>query len=215
MGDARNQCATAFGAVYSFYIERPRLARAIGRVQWGIDLAPMYERMAVIGAARAGAVIADVPCGGGVALRALDPGQDVRYLAIDIDDRMLERTRARAAERGLRQVETLKADMRDLPLDDASVDLLCSFSGLHMIDDPQRAVAEFARVLRSGGVLAGSSFVEAGTRRQRLLFRAGERQGIAKPPPDGAAIEGWLRDAGLTDVEVSGRGFVVFYARSL
>ena len=46
---ATNQCATAFGALYDFYIERPWLARAIGRVQWGIDVDPMYASIAAIG----------------------------------------------------------------------------------------------------------------------------------------------------------------------
>jgi SAM-dependent methyltransferase len=213
MPEARNQCATAFGAFYDFYIERPWLSRRIGRLQWGIDVDPLYASMEVIGRQADGATIVDVPCGGGLALRALRPGQDVRFVAVDIDGRMLERTRAKAAARGLHQVETVAADMRALPLDDASADLLCTYSGLHMIDDPERAVREFARVLRRGGELVGTTFVEAGTRRQRLLFKAGERGGLARPPADGATVARWLAAAGLRDVEVGRGGFMLFRAR--
>jgi ubiquinone/menaquinone biosynthesis C-methylase UbiE len=210
---AKNQCAGAFGRLYDFYIERPRLARLIGRAIWGIEVGPMYASMSAIGRAEPGATIVDVPCGGGVALRALAPGQDVRYLAIDISAEMVARVNAKARALGLTQVQTLQADMRELPLADASADLLCSYSGLHMIADPQTAIAEFARVLEHGGTMIGSTFVASGTRRKRALFEAGERRGYAMPPSDAATVAGWLRDAGLTDVEISGEGFTLFRAR--
>ncbi|HEY6780213.1 MAG TPA: class I SAM-dependent methyltransferase, partial [Thermoleophilaceae bacterium] len=123
--------------------------------------------------------------------------------------------RAKAAKRGLAQVETLEADMRRLPLADDSAELVCSYSGLHMIDDPEAAIAEFARVLKPGGQLLGSSFVSDGTRRQRVLFGAGERRGYAAPPRDGVTLRRLLEAAGLQDVKLDGHGFVVFSARML
>jgi ubiquinone/menaquinone biosynthesis C-methylase UbiE len=208
MPDAKNQCATSFGGIYDFYIERPRLAQLIGRVIWGIDVAPMYTSMSAIGVQSGGTTIADVPCGGGLALRSLRAEQDVKFWSVDIEPKMLDRTRAKADARGLGQVETIESDMRKLPFDDGSVDLLCTYSGLHMINDPENAVAEFARVLRPGGKLLGSSFVDAGSRRKRALFRAEEKRGGARPPRDAAQIAEWLRAAGFADVEVSGVGFV-------
>jgi SAM-dependent methyltransferase len=213
MPEAKNQCATSFGGLYEFYIERPRLSRAIGRCLWGVDVAGMYASMEIIGRQADGSTIVDVPCGGGLALRALVPAQDVRYVAIDIDPAMLARTRSKATARGLRAVETVEADMRRLPLPDAGVDLLCTYSGLHMINDPETAISEFARVLKPGGQLVGSSFVATGSRRTRLLFAAGARRGLAVPPADGATIVRWLEAAGLTAIEIDGRGFVVFRAR--
>lgn len=209
---AKNQCAGAAGGVYHFYIERPRLASVIGRAIWGIKIADLYTSMRQIGQVADGATIVDVPSGGGVALRALAPHQQVRYIAVDIDPDMLARTRAKAAALGLNQVETVEADMCRLPFDEASVDLLCTYSGLHMIDKPETAIAEFARVLRPGGRLLGSTFVHDGSRRQRAVFEAGARRGHAVPPPDAATLESWLGECGLTDVELSGRGFVTFSA---
>ena len=92
----------------------------------------------------AGATIADVPCGGGVALRALSPEQDFRYLAVDLSPKMLMRAERRAQARSL-QIELLEADMTDLPLADEEVDLFLSYSGLHMVPNPGEAVAEIAR----------------------------------------------------------------------
>jgi SAM-dependent methyltransferase len=197
MSEALNQCASSFGGVYDFYMERPWLSKLIGRVMWGIDLRTMYENIDEIGELGGGAMIADVPCGGGLALRGLESAQELRFAGVDIDPKMLE---------------TIEADMRELPFEDASVDRLYSFSGLHMINDPERAVAEFARVLKPGGSLIGSSFVMEGTRRKRALWRMEERRGIARPPDDAAAVRAMLLAAGFDEVVVAGSGFVSFSA---
>jgi SAM-dependent methyltransferase len=213
MSEARNQCATSFGGVYDFYIERPRLSRLIGRVMWGIDLRPMYEQIETIGGVDEGAVIADVPCGGGLALRGLRPDQPVRFIGVDIDPKMLARMHDKAEARGLRAVESIEADMRELPFEDASIDRLYSFSGLHMINDPELAVAEFARVLKPGASLVGSSFVADGSRRKRFLTeREIKRVGIARPPRDAAAVSRMLESAGFESIEIAGSGFVNFSA---
>jgi ubiquinone/menaquinone biosynthesis C-methylase UbiE len=103
--------------------------------------------------------------------------------------------------------------MRALPLPDASVELFCSYSGLHMIVDPSRAVAEIARVLAPGGSVVGSAFVADGTRRQRFLFGLAQRRGTAPPLGASRDVARWLREAGLEEVSVEGRGFVVCRAR--
>jgi SAM-dependent methyltransferase len=212
MAAAKNQCAGPFGAVYDFYIERPWLVGIIGRLVWGMSARPMYEAIAELGRVEGGATIVDAPCGGGVALRALRPGQEVRYVAADIAPAMVQRTRERAASAGLTQVEAIEADMRSLPLADASADVFCSFSGLHMIEDPQPAIAEIARVLRPGGRLLGSVFVSDGSRRQRALFAAGARQGHADLAGSAGEYAGWLRDAGFPDVTITPGGFAIFRA---
>jgi len=62
--------------------------------------------------------------------------------------------------------------MVDLPFADEEVDLFLSFSGLHMIPDPERAVAEIARCLKPGGRLIGTTFLSDGSRRARAIFKA-------------------------------------------
>jgi ubiquinone/menaquinone biosynthesis C-methylase UbiE len=66
--------------------------------------------------------------------------------------------------RSLQQVELLEADMTALPFADGEVDLFLSYSGLHMVPDPERAVAEMARCLKPGGELIGTSFFSDVTR---------------------------------------------------
>ncbi len=184
--------------------------RPLARLIWGADLAPLYSTMAVIGMARAGETILDVPCGGGVAFRALSPGQDVRYIAGDISQQMLARAKQRAGERGLGQVEFALADMESLPFADGIADLFLSYSGLHMVEDPESAVREIGRCLKPGGKLVGCTFVREGALRQRALFGIGERLGHPAPPR-AENLHRWLSDAGITDTVIEpARGFVLF-----
>jgi ubiquinone/menaquinone biosynthesis C-methylase UbiE len=204
-----NVCAGPFGAFYDFYIERPWLMRSIGRLVWGIDASVLYASMEVIARAPTGATIVDVPCGGGVAFRALSPAQDVRYLAGDLCQKMLERAGRRAKARSLKQVELLSADMTELPFTDGEVDLFLSYSGLHMVPDPQKAVAEMARCLKPGGRLIGTTFLSDGSRRARALFKAGSYRGHPLPPSR-EDLRGWLEGSFDDPTIGSQAGFAAF-----
>lgn len=211
MADVPNVCAGPFGALYDAYIERERLARPIGRLVWGIDTGPFYDSFEVIRDVPAGGTILDVPCGGGVTFRALTPDQHVRYIAADASDAMLSRASRRAAERGLRQVEVVAADMCALPFEDALADLCLSYSGLHCVTDPERAVHETVRCLKPGGRLVGTTFLAGGTRRKRLLFEFGRRRGHPMPTFDADELARWLSDAGIDAPSVGADGgFVLF-----
>jgi ubiquinone/menaquinone biosynthesis C-methylase UbiE len=210
---ATNACAGPFGGLYDFYIERPWLVGLIGRAVWGMDGSVLYESMESIRNAAPGSTIADVPCGGGVAFRALRPDQDVRYLAGDLDPKMLQRAERKARTRSLRQVEFVGADMAELPFGDAEVDLFLSYSGLHMIDEPRRAIDEIARCLKPGGRVIGTAFFSGGSRRARWIFEAGRRRGHALPPGRDE-LRNWLIDAGLAEPTIGPQPtFAAFCAR--
>ena len=208
-----NVCAGPFGGFYAFYIERPWLMQRIGRAVWGIDSSVLYESMAPIERAAPGAVILDVPCGGGVAFRALRPGQEVRYVAADLDPKMLKRAERRARRQSLDQVEFVVADMTALPFADEEADLFLSYSGLHMVDDVEGAVREIARCLKPGGELVGTTFLANESKRAQRLFDLGARKGHALPPSRDVFLE-WLGSAGLADPTIGPQpGFTSFSAR--
>jgi ubiquinone/menaquinone biosynthesis C-methylase UbiE len=182
----------------------------VARAIWGIELSVLYASMEVISRAGARATILDVPCGGGVAFRELRPEQDVRYLAGDLSEDMLARARRRAQRRSLVQVEFALADMLRLPFADEEADLFLSYSGIHMVSDPERAVSEIARCLRPGGELVGTTILSEGSRRQRALFELGRRLGYAKPP-SGPDLHQWLISSGIVEPVIEPRsGFAVF-----
>ncbi|HEX7290297.1 MAG TPA: class I SAM-dependent methyltransferase [Conexibacter sp.] len=216
MGEVTNVCAGPFGAIYDVYIERPWLAQLVGRAAWGIDIAPLYRSIDAVAALPDGATVLDVPCGGGVALRGLRPGQRLRWIAVDVEPRMLARFERRARERGLGEdaLELVEADMRALPLPDATADVCLAYSGLHMVDEPQAALAELVRCLTPGGELRGGTFVAEGSRRQRALLGHGVRTGQNGPLLPARELRALLEQAGLADVEVAPeRGLALFRGR--
>lgn len=197
--------ASPFGAIYSAYMGRPRLARPIGRVMWGGNPGRYYESMVAIGEVPQGGTIVDCPCGAGAAFRGLSPDSPVRYLAADLSPAMLRRARRNARRRGIDNVEFVEADATTLPLPDGSADLFLSLWGLHCFADPAGALAEAARVLKPGGRLVGASFVAGNdSLRQRLLIRP-DLGDFGRVGTQGE-IEAWLGAAGfgLSQVECSG-----------
>lgn len=184
--------------------------RSIGRVVWGIDASVLYTSMEPISHVAAGATILDVPCGGGVAFRALRPDQDIRYIAGDLSEKMLSRAKRRARTRSLNQIELLTADMTALPFPDGQADLFLSYSGLHMINDPEQAINEIARCLKPGGQLIGTTFLAQGPRRARALFAIGSRSGHPLPPSR-EDLHRWLTTAGIADATIGPQpGFAAF-----
>jgi ubiquinone/menaquinone biosynthesis C-methylase UbiE len=94
--------------------------------------------MGAIGEVPDGGVIVDVPCGAGVAFGGLRADQDVRYIAIDLSPRMLERARRRATRLGLGQIELVEGDTESIPVEAAGVELFLSYWGLHCFPNPLR-----------------------------------------------------------------------------
>lgn len=157
-----------------------------------------------------------MPCGGGVAFRGLRPDQRVRHLAVDLDQGMLSRARARADRAGLDQIEMLPGDMHHLPLEDAAADLCLTYSGLHMISDPEVAIDEMARGLRPADRSWERPSWPAGADESSSCSPWGPRTGHAAPDGTSSDLMRWLGQAGFTDVDVSGHNaFVLFRARRI
>jgi SAM-dependent methyltransferase len=209
MAQERNVCAGPFGAVYDFYIERPWLARLVLGMMWGVDPRPFYRSLSRLAELPDGATVLDVPCGGGVALRGLRPGQSVRWVGVDIEPAMLDRTRRRAASHPDAEVRLIEGDMYRLALEDGTADLCLSYGGLHCVARPQAALTEMVRCLRPGGRLLGSTFLAQGSRRQRLLLR-NDDFGSTGSAED---LQAWLLACGLADVSIDREdGLAVFSA---
>jgi ubiquinone/menaquinone biosynthesis C-methylase UbiE len=146
-----------WAAVYDFFVEREALSRPAGLLLFGTDTRLLYDHMRALDEVPDGGAVLDIPCGGGVALRAVRPEHSFRYVAADIAPAMLERTAEVARSRGLGPlVETAKEDAEALTFDDGSFDLVMSFAGLHCFPHPDVACREIARVLKPGGRLAVS-----------------------------------------------------------
>lgn len=105
----------------------------------------------VLGAALPGGGVAvDVGAGtGNIAVKLALDGRFERVVAVDISEGMLGQARAAAEARGV-TVETRVSDMRPLPLDDSSVDLVVGCAVLHHLPEVAPFLDEVARVLKPG-----------------------------------------------------------------
>jgi ubiquinone/menaquinone biosynthesis C-methylase UbiE len=119
------------------------------------------------------AVVVDVGCGWGRSLPKLHHRfRPQRLIGIDVDPGMLEASAREAAAAGV-SAEFVNCSSSRLTLPDASVDLLFCHQTFHHLIEQERAIREFYRVLKPGGLLL---FAES-TRRYihswiiRLLFR--------------------------------------------
>lgn len=198
--------AGRLGGAYDFAVEHEWIARPGGLALWGTDTRMFYGSFGLIGELPDGSAVLDVPCGGGVALRGLRPGQDVRYVAADLSTDMLARARRRAAALGRNDVEFVAANIERMPFDDNEFDLCVSFNGLHCLPNPSAAVGEIARCLKPGGRLIGDSLVRGAGLRQDLALRVGRRAGVFGVGRTVDELRGWLTDANLTvdRLELSG-----------
>ena len=144
-----------------------------------------------------GSAVLDIPCGGGLALRGLREGQQVRYVAADISPDMLARARRRASALGRDDVEFAEADIERMPFGDGEFDLCLCFNGLHCLPDPAAAVREIARCLAPGGRFIGDAVVRGAARRQDLVIAAFERAGFFGTGGTADDLQRWLVDTGL------------------
>jgi SAM-dependent methyltransferase len=202
------------GALYDRYIQSPLLSRVLGRLQWGSDAVPMRRHMErSVRGVPDGATVVDVPCGGGILLRWLDPSRSVRWLAVDGAERMLGRTARLAAGLGL-QVDTVLADASSMPFDDGIADAVMAYNGLHHFADAPSSLREAMRCLRPGGWLHGSMLVEGERPGSDWLIRRYRRLAAFGPGGTRSDLERWLRDAGFDEVTIACDGAIaVFDAR--
>jgi SAM-dependent methyltransferase len=94
----------------------------------------------------------DVGCGAGHLSFAL-ARSSVRAVATDPAPSMLATVAAAAAQRGLTQIETVRAAAEALPFDSASFDVVATRYSAHHWNDVPAALREMRRVLAPGGLL--------------------------------------------------------------
>ena len=107
-----------------------------------------------------GAQVLDVGCGRGAVLFAARTavGPDGQVTGIDLSRRMVELTRADAAERGFGNIRVAQGDAENPDFPGGSFDAVLAGLSLHLLPNPAAALERYLRLLAPGGVLAFSTF---------------------------------------------------------
>jgi ubiquinone/menaquinone biosynthesis C-methylase UbiE len=100
-----------------------------------------------------GGSLLDVGCGQGKSFRLLrDAFQPARILGLDADPHSIDLSSAEAEREGI-EADLFTADCAQIPLPDASVDIVFCHQTFHHLVEQEHALAEFWRVLKPGGWL--------------------------------------------------------------
>ena len=105
--------------------------------------------------------VVDVGCGAGIdsVLAGVAVGAEGSVTGVDLLPEMVERARRNAADSGLSNCRFVQGQVEDLPLDDASADVLVSNGVVNLSPRKTRALYEIHRVVRHGGRISLADIV--------------------------------------------------------
>jgi ubiquinone/menaquinone biosynthesis C-methylase UbiE len=153
---------------------------------------------------REGETVLDLGSGGGidVLLSARRVGKTGFAFGLDMTDEMLDLARANAAKAGAVNVEFIKGQIEDVPLADATVDVVISNCVINLSADKPAVIREMFRVLKPGGRIGVSDVVAENHLSQDQRAERGSYVGCIAGALSIAEYETELAAAGFTDVSV-------------
>ena len=125
-----------------------------------------------------------------------------RAIGLDMTEEMLALARANAAEAGVENVEFLRGYLEDMPLPDASVDVVMSNCVINLSGDKPQVLREAARVLRPGGRFAVSDVLADADMDERTRADMAAWTGCIAGALTEEEFRDALRDAGFRDIQI-------------
>jgi SAM-dependent methyltransferase len=167
-----------------------------------------------VGAIREGDTVLDIGSGSGTdaLIASLWVGGSGKVYGLDMTPAMLEKARSNAAKMNALNVTFIEGNAEQIPLPDASVDVVTSNGVLNLVPDKPRAFAEIFRVLKPGGRIQISDIVLG----KPIKETSRENPQLWAECIVGAVLEGdyltLFRQAGFSDVAAIGH--VDYFSKS-
>jgi len=151
-----------------------------------------------------GETVLDLGSGAGadVLISARRVGPSGRVIGLDMTDEMLELARTNAAQAGVTNAQFVKGHIEDIPLADASVDVVISNCVINLSADKTAVLAEVARVLRPGGRFAVSDVIADPAMDEATRADMAQWTGCIAGALTHEEFTEVLATAGLVDVEI-------------
>ena len=152
-----------------------------------------------------GETVLDLGSGGGidVILSAKRVGPTGQAYGLDMTDEMLELARKNAADAGITNVTFLKGLIEEVPLPDASIDVVISNCVINLSTEKSKVLGEIARVLKPGGRVGISDVVAEDHLSPAQRAKRGSYVGCIAGALSKSEYEAGLADAGLINVSVA------------
>jgi arsenite methyltransferase len=152
-----------------------------------------------------GETVLDLGSGAGadVLISARRVGPAGRAIGLDMTDEMLALARANAATAGVENADFVKGYIEEIPLPDASVDVVISNCVINLAGDKAQVLREAARVLRPGGRFAVSDVIADGDMDAATRADMAQWTGCIAGALTREEYRAALAAAGLVDVDVS------------
>ena len=171
-----------------------------------------------------GAALASLGCGNPTTVASLEPGETVLDLGsgagidvllsarrvgpsgfvygIDMTDEMLALARKHQNEAGATNVEFRKGMIEDIPLDDATVDVVISNCVINLSADKRSVISEMYRVLKPGGRIGISDVVADNDLSQGERLERGSWVGCIAGALSFDEYSQGLASAGFVDISI-------------
>ena len=172
-----------------------------------------------------GAGLASLGCGNPIAVADLSPGETVLDLGsgggidvllsakrvgptghaygLDMTDEMLDLARRNATDAGATNVTFLHGQIEQIPLPDASIDVIISNCVINLSTDKPAVFSEMHRVLRNGGRIGISDVVVDNDLDPALIIEQATRIGCVAGALTFDAYQQQLTNAGFGDITVT------------
>jgi arsenite methyltransferase len=151
-----------------------------------------------------GETVLDLGSGAGadVLISARRVGPTGKAIGLDMTDEMLDLARRNATDAGVTNVEFHKGYIEEIPLPDASVDVVISNCVINLSGDKDAVLREAARVLRPGGRFAVSDVIADPDMDEATRADMRAWTGCVAGALTREEFERSLRAAGLTEIEI-------------
>lgn len=216
--EGSSSCCGGGGCCGPTTLTADQVAAAVGYDQTELDSLPQGSNMGLscgnptaIASLKAGEIVLDLGSGGGFDCFIAGPkvGASGRVIGVDMTPDMLSKARSNLSiykqRSGLDNVEFRLGEIENLPVADASVDVVISNCVINLSPDKARVWKEIARVLKPGGRVAVSDLALLRPLPQEVVHDVEALVGCVAGAELVESIRQHAVDAGLVDIELTSK----------
>jgi len=153
---------------------------------------------------KAGDTVVDLGSGAGndAFIARKETGETGRVIGIDMAEDMLRRANENVSKLGFNNVEFRLGDIEDIPLADATADVVVSNCVMNLVPDKTKAYSETFRILKPGGHFSISDIVIIGSLPTSLKDAAELYVGCVSGAVDKTEYLNVIKQAGFTNLQI-------------